>query len=261
MVEHGTENAGVASSTLALGTAGIHNAFSERKWLSGRASPCQGEGRGFESHLPLQIPPKMRMKRAHALRMGEKERSDMLTPEDFEEFRPKFEEIYELLYWALVWSHGKTTYPDAACGAFLAASERMEALVEEIEKREGSSLRDRLKQVVAAINPAERAGLGGAAGGAGAAYAVTHGLGFGIATGGSAFGIAGVTGGVVASGGTALAGAAAAYLLYKAYDQWGDSDSELGKKVREAAPTLGGAAAEAAKQTTRRVKERFKRNE
>ena len=45
MVEHGTENAGVASSTLALGTAGIHNTFSERKWLSGRASPCQGEGR------------------------------------------------------------------------------------------------------------------------------------------------------------------------------------------------------------------------
>ena len=26
----------------------------ERQWLSGRASPCQGEGRGFESHLPLQ---------------------------------------------------------------------------------------------------------------------------------------------------------------------------------------------------------------
>ena len=25
-----------------------------RKWLSGRASPCQGEGRGFESRLPLQ---------------------------------------------------------------------------------------------------------------------------------------------------------------------------------------------------------------
>ncbi len=24
-----------------------------RKWLSGRASPCQGEGRGFESRLPL----------------------------------------------------------------------------------------------------------------------------------------------------------------------------------------------------------------
>ena len=28
--------------------------MNERKWLSGRASPCQGEGRGFESRLPLQ---------------------------------------------------------------------------------------------------------------------------------------------------------------------------------------------------------------
>jgi hypothetical protein len=27
----------------------------KRKWLSGRASPCQGEGRGFESRLPLQF--------------------------------------------------------------------------------------------------------------------------------------------------------------------------------------------------------------
>ena len=26
-----------------------------RKWLSGRASPCQGEGREFESRLPLHI--------------------------------------------------------------------------------------------------------------------------------------------------------------------------------------------------------------
>jgi hypothetical protein len=26
-----------------------------RKWLSGRASPCQGEGRGFDSRRPLQI--------------------------------------------------------------------------------------------------------------------------------------------------------------------------------------------------------------
>ena len=25
----------------------------KRKWLSGRASPCQGEGREFESRLPL----------------------------------------------------------------------------------------------------------------------------------------------------------------------------------------------------------------
>ena len=26
-----------------------------RKWLSGRASPCQGEGREFESRLPLHL--------------------------------------------------------------------------------------------------------------------------------------------------------------------------------------------------------------
>ena len=26
-----------------------------RKWLSGRASPCQGEGRGFDSRLPLHL--------------------------------------------------------------------------------------------------------------------------------------------------------------------------------------------------------------
>ena len=28
-----------------------------RMWLSGRASPCQGEGREFESRHPLQRPP------------------------------------------------------------------------------------------------------------------------------------------------------------------------------------------------------------
>lgn len=35
---------------------GVLAAFdvSLRKWLSGRASPCQGEGREFESRLPLQ---------------------------------------------------------------------------------------------------------------------------------------------------------------------------------------------------------------
>ena len=27
-----------------------------REWLSGRASPCQGERREFESRLPLQKP-------------------------------------------------------------------------------------------------------------------------------------------------------------------------------------------------------------
>ena len=35
----------------------IHRSCSKkivRKWLRGRASPCQGEGREFESRLPLQ---------------------------------------------------------------------------------------------------------------------------------------------------------------------------------------------------------------
>ena len=31
-------------------------AGSMRTWLSGRASPCQGEGRGFESRRPLGVP-------------------------------------------------------------------------------------------------------------------------------------------------------------------------------------------------------------
>ena len=32
----------------------LHIYTSMRKWLRGRASPCQGEGRGFESRLQLQ---------------------------------------------------------------------------------------------------------------------------------------------------------------------------------------------------------------
>ncbi len=31
-----------------------NSAADMREWLSGRASPCQGECRGFESRLPLQ---------------------------------------------------------------------------------------------------------------------------------------------------------------------------------------------------------------
>ena len=50
VVEQWTENPRVAGSIPALGTKPTQN---ERKWLSGRASPCQGEGRGFESPLPL----------------------------------------------------------------------------------------------------------------------------------------------------------------------------------------------------------------
>ncbi len=50
LVEQRTENPRVPSSILGLGTI----MRMRRKWLSGRASPCQGEGREFESRLPLQ---------------------------------------------------------------------------------------------------------------------------------------------------------------------------------------------------------------
>ena len=54
LVEHATENRGVRSSNLRLGTT--------RKWLSGRASPCQGEGRRFESRssAPGFVKPRIR---------------------------------------------------------------------------------------------------------------------------------------------------------------------------------------------------------
>ena len=56
LVEHATENRGVASSNLALGT--IHPGRpSSGSGSVGRASPCQGEGRGFESRLPLHSSP------------------------------------------------------------------------------------------------------------------------------------------------------------------------------------------------------------
>jgi hypothetical protein len=53
LVEQRTENPRVPSSILGLGTSCID----VRKWLSGRASPCQGEGREFESRLPLHSSP------------------------------------------------------------------------------------------------------------------------------------------------------------------------------------------------------------
>ena len=57
LVEHATENRGVASSNLALGTIQLVGASSSGSGSVGRASPCQGEGRGFESRLPLHFPP------------------------------------------------------------------------------------------------------------------------------------------------------------------------------------------------------------
>src|SRR3954463_16711934 len=59
LVEHATENRGVASSNLALGTkpdvSGPVSAAPSGSGSVGRASPCQGEGRGFESRLPLHF--------------------------------------------------------------------------------------------------------------------------------------------------------------------------------------------------------------
>ena len=52
-VEHATENRGVASSILALGTTFRGGRPPGGSGSVGRASPCQGEGRGFESRLPL----------------------------------------------------------------------------------------------------------------------------------------------------------------------------------------------------------------
>ena len=53
LVEHATENRGVASSNLALCTTSWWMERSGGSGSVGRASPCQGEGRGFESRLPL----------------------------------------------------------------------------------------------------------------------------------------------------------------------------------------------------------------
>ena len=57
LVEHRPEEAGVVSSNLTLGTTqwGAHRRQSGGSGSVGRASPCQGEGRGFESRLPLHF--------------------------------------------------------------------------------------------------------------------------------------------------------------------------------------------------------------
>src|SRR2546423_7337417 len=43
----------IAPGPLARGCGLRIMIWRERKWLSGRAPPCQGGGRGFESRLPL----------------------------------------------------------------------------------------------------------------------------------------------------------------------------------------------------------------
>ena len=53
-VEQGTENPRVGGSIPPGGTNFFLKEIDMREWLSGRASPCQGERREFESRLPLQ---------------------------------------------------------------------------------------------------------------------------------------------------------------------------------------------------------------
>jgi hypothetical protein len=55
-VEQRTENPRVGGSIPSRATKQlVLSCTCLRKWLRGRASPCQGEGRGFESRLPLHM--------------------------------------------------------------------------------------------------------------------------------------------------------------------------------------------------------------
>ena len=57
-VEQGTENPCVGGSIPPGGTIKLFLSEEKaglREWLSGRASPCQGERREFESRLPLHL--------------------------------------------------------------------------------------------------------------------------------------------------------------------------------------------------------------
>ncbi len=47
-------NRNVCHISKALNAKGCVKQAQMRVWLSGRASPCQGECRGFESHHPLK---------------------------------------------------------------------------------------------------------------------------------------------------------------------------------------------------------------
>src|SRR6266699_1191091 len=44
------------SSSLSPPTVYVRGCANMREWLSGRASPCQGESRGFDPRLPLPFP-------------------------------------------------------------------------------------------------------------------------------------------------------------------------------------------------------------
>ena len=177
----------------------------------------------------------------------------MLTPEDFEELKPTFEEIRRLLSAARIAGqrYGKL---EEAYGYYIVALGHMENLVDEVEKRQGHKVMDVLKRVGNAANSPEGAGtIGAVAAGASVPTLVTGLGGFGIAAGGTAFGVAGLAGAAMATGGAALAGAAAAYLVYKGGAA--TLETELGQKAKDRVVTTGRESLEQAKYVGRGVRQ------
>ena len=81
----------------------------------------------------------------------------MLTPEDFEELKPTFEEIRRLLSAARIAGqrYGKL---EEAYGYYIVALGHMENLVDEVEKKQGHKVMDVLKRVGNAAKFSRRSG-------------------------------------------------------------------------------------------------------
>lgn len=177
----------------------------------------------------------------------------MLTPKDFEELEPKFEEIRCLLSAARVAGKRYGRFEEAY-GYYVVALGHMENLVDAVEKKQGHKVIDALKRAGNVANSPEGAGaIGAVAAGASVPTLVTGLGGFGIAAGGTAFGVAGLAGAAVATGGAALAGAAAAYLLYKGGAA--TLETELGLKAKNRVVTTGRESLQQAKYVGRGVRQ------
>ena len=132
-----------------------------------------------------------------------------LGTEDFENLQPKFSAIEN--YLAAARERSEESSDD-----YIVAIMLMEEVVDEVQKIQGKSLRETVKERVEALAPAEKAAvLGGLGAGALSMLSVTGLGGFRIAAGGTAFGVAGIASAAVATGGVGLAGAAGLYVLYR----------------------------------------------
>lgn len=179
----------------------------------------------------------------------------MLTPEDFQELKPEFEEVRRLLNAAYITGR-RCGMSDEVCGYYTIALGHMETLVEEVEKKQGHSVMDVLKRLGDAAKSPEGAGVvGGVVAGASVPTFVTGLGGFGIAAGGTAFGVAGLAGAAAATGGVALAGAAGAYLVYKGGAA--TLETELGQKAKDQVVSAGKETLEQAKSVGRGVRGGF----